>query len=145
MAFRFADRWQGRIGSLFPDSPNREELLALLELRDRDLETRLEPSAWADAVLLNSWVNFGGTEQVAQYRLVASDRVDLRGVIKSGTVGFVPAFTLPVGLRPPANQPIATLSNGAHAELYVTADGEVQIITGSNVSVSLHCSFSVAP
>ena len=35
MAFRFADRWQGRIGSLFPDSPNREELLALLEVRDR--------------------------------------------------------------------------------------------------------------
>lgn len=90
----------------------------------------------------NSWVNFGSGEQDMQYRKVG-DQVQLRGTVKSGTVGFVPVFTLPVGYRPPTTVSLAIVSNGALANLYITSSGAVCIIAGSNVSPSIFAQFSV--
>jgi sorbitol-specific phosphotransferase system component IIA len=53
---------------------------------------------WLTPTLLNSWVNYGGTMQPAQYKRIG-DRVYIRGVVKSGTGS--PIFTLPAGYRPP--------------------------------------------
>lgn len=144
MSFRFIDRWQGRLRDLFPPGATNDELVATLELRDRSLEAFLEAPAWTAPTLLNSWVNFGGTEQVAQVRKVG-DMVQLRGVIKSGTVGFTDALVLPYGMRPPANLPFAIQSNGAIAGLYITSAGSVQVFFGSNVSAGISVQFSVAP
>lgn len=142
MSFRFIDRWQGRLRVLFPAGAANDELVAALELRDRSLEAHLEAPGWSAPTLLNSWVDFGGTEQVAQFRKVG-DMVQIRGVIKSGTVGFSNAFVLPAGLWPPANLPFAIQSNGAVAGLYVTSSGQVQVFFGSNVSAGINCQFSV--
>ncbi len=143
MAFRFIDRWQGRLRDLFPPGATTDELVAALELRDRSLEAHLEAPGWLAPTLLNSWVDFGGTEQVAQFRKVG-DMVQIRGVIKSGTVGFADAFVLPDGMWPPANLPLAIQSNGALAGLYITSAGSVQVFFGSNVSAGIGVQFSVA-
>ncbi|MEP7115110.1 MAG: hypothetical protein ABI862_17735, partial [Ilumatobacteraceae bacterium] len=59
------------------------------------------PTAWTAPALLNGWVNFGGAgNQVLQYRK-NGDNVEIRGVVKSGTIAS-PLFLLPVGFRPPA-------------------------------------------
>lgn len=144
MAFRFLDRWQGRLRDLFPPGGATDELVATLELRDRSLEAFLEPPAWIAVRFENSWVNYGGSEQVAEYQR-DGDIVRLRGVIKDGFGGFVSAFTLPEGLRPPANIAFATVTNGGLGGIYITSAGGVQVYFGSNLSVNINLSFSVAP
>jgi len=59
------------------------------------------PVAWIAPTFTNSWVNYGSGFQSAGYRIVG-DMVQLRGLIKSGTLGLA-AFTLPAGYRPTAN------------------------------------------
>ena len=56
MAFRFLDRWQGRLRDLFPPGANTDELTATLELRDWSLEAFLDASP---SVLASNRV-FGG-------------------------------------------------------------------------------------
>jgi hypothetical protein len=56
--------------------------------------------AWIAPTLLNSWVNYGGSEQPAQYRKVGT-RVDVRMAVKHGTTS--PIFNLPAGYRPTYN------------------------------------------
>jgi len=56
-------------------------------------------SVWTNLTLLNGWVNAGGIQPVAQYRLLG-DKVELRGRIMNGTISQ-PMFNLPVGCRPP--------------------------------------------
>jgi hypothetical protein len=70
------------------------------------------PEAWTSVLggvgFLNSWVNYGSTYAGAQFRLVG-DVVQLRGLIKSGTVN-ANAFILPVGYRPPYEHIFAAVS-----------------------------------
>lgn len=75
---------------------------------DRRVSAPAKATAWTAPTLLNSWVNFGTTFQVAGYRKVG-DVVALRGMIKNGTVaGLTVLFTLPSGFRPPADLIFAT-------------------------------------
>jgi hypothetical protein len=62
------------------------------------------PTAWTNITTWsNSWANYGGSWQTAQYRK-HMDKVELRGLARNdGTVAaFGTIFTLPVGYRPPA-------------------------------------------
>lgn len=95
-----------------------------------------------------SWVNFGGSDQVAQYRRVG-DMVQLRGVVKDGTSGAT-MFTLPTGYRPPATHhwvQFSATSTGA-ATLNVDSAGLVTVLgylgTGANTSVVISTQFSVS-
>lgn len=64
MVFRFVNRWQDSLASLFP---NRDDKLALLELRDRDLETHLsnldvlDASFTAQFAALGVWADYTPT------------------------------------------------------------------------------------
>ncbi len=103
-------------------------------------------SGWIAPTLGNSWVNYGGTFQVAQYRK-HGDVVRIRGVIKSGTINAV-AFTLPAGYIPPADLQFAVVSNGAYGTLQVNGagnanPGQVTPVNGNNVSVNVDCTFTV--
>lgn len=102
------------------------------------------PEDWIAPTLLNSWVNFGGAHQVAQYRRYG-DTCFVRGVVKSGTVGFVPVFVLPADYRPAANQwfPQINILTGALAGVFVDPSGNVGVWAGSNTGVSLNLSFSL--
>lgn len=95
-----------------------------------------DPSAWTAVTFTNSWVNFGGTDQVAQYRKVG-DVVELRGSIKTGTIGNA-AFTLPSGFRPPADTPFGVESNAAHGRVTITSAGVVTPDVGNTARVVLN-------
>lgn len=63
---------------------------------------------WNALSLSNSWVNAGGSNQVAQYCIDALGFVHVRGDIKSGTsADGTTLFTLPSGFRPPASMAYA--------------------------------------
>lgn len=98
-------------------------------------------TAWQTPTLANSWVNYGGTEQAARYRRV-SDRVEIEGLVKSGTLGAA-VFTLPTGYRPALAMQFATATNGAFGLLTITSAGLVVVQSSSNVWAALNCSFSV--
>lgn len=58
-------------------------------------------TGWIAPTLLNSWVNYDTSAwQGAGYRLDAQGFVHLKGLVKSGTAGSNPIFTLPAGYRP---------------------------------------------
>lgn len=57
--------------------------------------------AWTAVTPANGWTNVGSPYRAAGFRLI-DGKVNLRGVMASGTVGS-PMFTLPVGYRPSAS------------------------------------------
>lgn len=98
------------------------------------------PTAWVAPTLINSWVNFGGSEQTARYRKIG-DMVFMEGLVKLGT-GGASIFTLPTGFRPLLNVYFAVGANDLFGMFYVTPAGNVIHRTGSNVWFSLTSSFS---
>lgn len=100
----------------------------------------LNPTAWTAVTFQNGWSNFGGGYQAAQYRKIG-DVVQVRGLIKSGTVGSA-AFTLPAGFRPVLDESRAVISNGVFGALYINAAGIVTPFVGSNVSFQVDAIFS---
>lgn len=97
--------------------------------------TRLVGSA-DEAPFQNSWVNYGGSNDVACYYRDPFGRVHLSGVVKSGTMN-TPIFTLPKGHWPQYPQTFAVASNDAFGVCIVGADGTVVPHIGSNVYFSL--------
>jgi hypothetical protein len=100
-------------------------------------------AAWAAPTLVNSWADFGGGNQVAQYRKVG-DTVQMRGIVKSGATS-TEAFTLPSGFRPPAPANIGSIdatSTPTAALIAIGTAGVVQIFCSSIVAISLDVQFS---
>lgn len=86
----------------------------------------------------NSWVNYDATNEAkAAFRRDQFGVIWLKGLIKSGTVGSVPAFTLPVSFRPPKALRFACSANLAYANVEVRSSGEVWVNAGSNAWVDL--------
>jgi hypothetical protein len=84
----------------------------------------------------NGWLNFGaGFQTVAFYRDVF-DRVHLKGLIKSGTIGQ-PAFTLPVSYRPASRCMYMVNSNAGVGRVDIYADGRVTVEQGVNTWAGL--------
>ena len=120
------------------------------EQRDRELEdylASLQPTAWTAVTFLNSWVNYGAPQQIAQYRK-KGDLVQVRGQIKGGASG-TRAFTLPVGFRPPANQSYAaagyTGATANVANIACNADGGVFPTSATTTDISFFFQFSISP
>ena len=90
---------------------------------------------WTAPTYTNSWVDYGAPNLVGGFRLVGI-WVQLRGTIKSGTIGSA-CFTLPAGYRPTATAAFAVPSNSLFGMVTVTSAGVVTPTVGSNVSVSL--------
>lgn len=94
------------------------------------------PEAWVAPTLLNSWVNFGGSEATAAYYKDPHGVVHLKGTIKSGVIGN-PAFNVPAAYRPSANRNYGTASNSLFGYLVVGLNGDVTPAAGSNTWFSL--------
>lgn len=90
------------------------------------LDGRLNAGAWITPTLLNGWTNFGGAEQVAQYRKNADGTVSVRGVLANGAANTA-CFTLPTGFRPAAVErfPGYAASATTSVSTAVTTTGEV--------------------
>lgn len=101
------------------------------------LPAALADTGWLDVTFQNGWVNFDARK--VQYRRRGNE-VWLRGIAKSGTVGAVAAFTLPVGFRPASRVVVdnyfASPCNGGFAVIGVSGDGTVRVEGGSNVWVA---------
>jgi len=93
----------------------------------------------------NSWVNYSiGYHQEAQYRRIG-DVVELRGMIKSGTIGSA-ALTLPVGFRPGGGHHLFPTDSNANAHGRVDAQSDGQIIprVPANAYTDIHARWSVS-
>lgn len=95
----------------------------------------------------NSWVNYGGANQVMQFRKIGK-KVYARGVLKDGTFSAT-VFTLPSGFRP-LSQQVFPGSNGgytAQGASYIQVDtsGNVKVVesTGNNSVVPVYFEFFV--
>lgn len=93
-------------------------------------------TGWIAVVFENSWVNYGSGFEEAAYRKIG-DRVQLRGLVKSGTVGAA-IFTLPVGFRPAGQNIFAIQANEIGKRLDVSSIGGVSVVaSATNGYVSL--------
>lgn len=93
--------------------------------------------AWQTPTLINSWVNFGGGFNTAQYFKDEVGIVHLKGLIKTGTLASA-AFVLPVGYRPVLDGYYGTICAGDIASrLVIGSNGNVIPSTGSNAWYSL--------
>ena len=92
---------------------------------------------WIDVSFENGWVNFNGSHNSAQYRLRGDKQVELRGLVKSGTIGAVPIFTLPANYRPVVRYVMIVISNNLIGRVNIEADGHVECTVGNNAWVSL--------
>jgi hypothetical protein len=125
---------------------DREQLLELLLQQildevDADLYAQAGVTAWTAVTFQNGWVNFGSGYAEAKYRKVG-DRVEVRGAVKTGTVGTA-VFTLPAGFRPPAKIIYTADGNGSYGRLEVGTGGTVTHLTGGNAFFAFAFAFSV--
>ena len=95
--------------------------------------------AWITPSLASGWANFGSGYQVAGYRKLANGDVELRGLIKSGTIYTV--FTLPAGYAPIAHEIITAASGTGTCQILILTSGIITVTQysggGSNSDVSL--------
>lgn len=125
-----------------------EQVISALNARLSELDTLLEAIValnWLVPTLVNSWVNFGGGQQDAEYTKDVFGWVHIRGCVKSGTTGNT-IFTLPVGYRPSPSGLIFPASTGlaggqAYGRVDVVTDGRVIHIAGGNEHCALNFSF----
>jgi hypothetical protein len=90
--------------------------------------------------LLNGWANSGGIDQDVSW-VYRGGMVHIQGVVKDGVLGDA-AFNLPVGRRPAAVLPIATIASGpVLGRIRIDSAGDVIPVSGSNVWFSVQASF----
>jgi hypothetical protein len=100
------------------------------------VEVRKKVGDTGNAQFAGTWVNFGGTNESAQYMKDPWGFVHLGGVVKSGGLG-TPIFVLPPGYRPEEAKIYAVASNNALGICTVNPDGTVVASSGSGVYFSL--------
>jgi hypothetical protein len=86
----------------------------------------------------NGWVNFPGYDGVA-YMKDSLGFVHLKGLMKGGTTGAVPAFTLPAGYRPTLRQIYRPWSDtdAPNSRVDIVSNGDIDVQSGSIVALSL--------
>jgi hypothetical protein len=101
-------------------------------------------SEWVSPTYQNGWVDYdtGGFNNV-EYRKVG-DEVQIRGIMKGGTPGTSPAFTLPPAFRPPGHLAFGSVADNAFAYFDVDATGEVRPQVGDTTWYSVICKFSTS-
>lgn len=93
--------------------------------------------AWQTPTLLNSWTHYESFAAPG-YRLVGNDQVQLKGVLRNGTVGSGNSmFVLPVGCRPTKTILMAGWHSSGLVDVRVNSGGGVYVNAGSWSYVSL--------
>lgn len=122
--------------SWLPRFLNTNVNLLLSALQLPAVQARQLVGATGAAQFANSWVNFGGTNESAQYYKDPWGRVFIGGIVKSGTI-TASIFTLPAGYRPEEAKIYAVASNGVFGVCTVNPDGTVVASAGNNTYFSL--------
>lgn len=127
-------------GVLSEVTQNVSDLQRRLSVVENKKEDKDKSIQWITATLINSWTNFGNGFEDAGYFKDSQGFVHIKGMIKGGTVGYVPAFVLPVGYRPTmkVTLPISTYSTAwVIGSVEIKPTGEVQVFAGGNVNTCL--------
>lgn len=124
-------RWAPVAFTAVPDVPTDGTLLVQRGARPT--------GAFLPADLQNSWVNYGENYAPAGYRMSPGSLIQLRGVIRSGTVGEDGViFELPVGYRPAYRTQAAALSTYcASGRMEICPDGRVIALNVENEFLSI--------
>lgn len=93
-------------------------------------------SSFKDFTLLNNWVEYNNNYNSPGYRIDSNGFVHLKGVVKGGTVGTV-ICSLPTGYRPKKTNIFPVVSNNDIGRIDVEESGNVKLVFGSGVFVSL--------
>lgn len=91
---------------------------------------------WVAPAMLNSWVYYGAPYNTPGFYRDPTGVVHLRGMVKNGSLA-APAFTLPAGCRPEADNLLSVVSNGAFGVVTVQASGDVHMTSVNSTYVSL--------
>lgn len=135
-----------------PPSPARtgdavrdlDALYAHMELMDRWLQTmssgqNIADQVWTTPTFLNGWLSTGGGNSLCGYKVMPGPMLRIRGMIRAGTIGL-PAFNLPVALRPLEKYTFVTISSGLTlSRIDVEIDGDVTPTTGVNTFFIMDC------
>lgn len=116
------------------------ELAARVSVMEGKKADKPEAVQWIAPTLLNGWQNFGSGFNPAGYNKTSDGMVHLRGMLKLGTVGYVAAFMLPPKYRPSRKVTVPILTYGTAwvvGGVEISPTGNVQIIAGGNVNVTL--------
>lgn len=97
-------------------------------------------NAWSVVTLTGGWANVAGGFIAAAVRRVG-DIVQLRGMVKDGTIGgsgvATAICTLAAAYRPPSPMTFATIAGNSLGRININPDGGVYCEIGSNTFVSL--------
>ena len=80
---------------------------------------------WQAPTLLNSWVNYGSTQNAAGYFLDNGGIVHLRGLVKNGSAIPTTIFTLPTRFLPEKQEIFVVNSYDSFGRCNVNSDGTV--------------------
>ncbi|HXI18410.1 MAG TPA: hypothetical protein VNM48_18765 [Chloroflexota bacterium] len=132
--------------SAFPPSAhNHDDLYYIKSVLDAAFNSKSNadhshPATWTPVgTFLNGWVNYGVGYPAASYLKDTTNRVWLKGTVKTGTVPSA-VFTLPVGFRPLDLLlfPTVTGATNLHGALRVTSDGNVVVLAGDNALFAMN-------
>lgn len=90
--------------------------------------------AYTQPTLLNSWVDYGGTDAITSYFKDQLGIVRIIGMVKNGTSATSPMFILPVGYRPLKNLLFPVVTSTGTGSVYIKTDGTVVGYNGINTS-----------
>lgn len=96
---------------------------------------------WRSLALVNGWVNYANEFALAEYQKKSGNRVEVRGLVKSGTANHI--ATLPVGFRPAGTLIFAVQCDpNVVGRMDIGADGGINRVTGSAAWFSICCTFT---
>lgn len=97
----------------------------------------LQPEVHEYLIKLNGWIDYGAEYTPSAFTKTADGYVHLRGMLKSGTIGFA-LGRLPVGCRPYKKEIFTALSSGNIAtRIDIGVDGYITPQNGSNSWISI--------
>lgn len=104
--------------------------------------TYVGDTSWNYPVLLNGWVNYSapGGYQGARFRKLITGQVEMQGLVKSGTQGYL--FTLPAGYRPSSILLMRSMTDpDVIGRFDIHPDGGVNALRYSPGWLALQCTF----
>jgi hypothetical protein len=120
------------------DDAPESQFTAAWEVTGATRMYRSEEELFYTPTLINSWVSSGIGLQIPQYWHDLRGDVNMHGSMRSGTVGSLSAFTLPIGFRSMTTKSFTVSSNSAVGVVQIRPNGAVIPTNGSNAEFSLN-------
>jgi hypothetical protein len=123
----------GSIGNIDQTITNINTSIGNIDQTIDAIETAITPGVKQNAILQNSWVNYGDDYENAVYWRNSTATIEFSGMIKDGTVtDNTILFQLPAGFRPAWKERFQLPRMGGSCLVDVYPDGNVILVSGGN-------------